>query len=145
MAHTSTRVAHRIVVGIDGSPSSVAALEWAAHQAELTGGTIRAVAAWEWPVSQGWAIPYPDDWDPAADVRAALDGVLDTAKAAHPSVDFERKVVEGNPAVVLVEASTGADLLVVGSRGRGEFAGMLLGSVSDHCVHHATCPITVVH
>src|SRR5580658_406769 len=109
MAETSKKAGHRIIVGIDGSSSSVAALEWAAHQAELTGATIRAVATWEWPVSQGWAIPYPDDWDPAADVTAALDGVLATAKAAHPAVDFERLVVEGNPAVVLVEASIGAD------------------------------------
>jgi nucleotide-binding universal stress UspA family protein len=145
VTETSKKSAHRIVVGIDGSSSSVAALEWAACQAEVTGCTIEALATWEWPVSQGWAIPYAADWDPAAEAAKVLSGVVETAERAHHSVSFKQTVVEGNPAPALVAASIGADLLVVGSRGHGEFVGMLLGSVSNHCVHHATCPITIVH
>lgn len=130
----------RIVVGVDGSDSSERALHWAARQAELTGGVLEVIATWEWPANYGW---IPGDWDPQADMTKVLGEILDRLRVAHPDVTLRAKVVEGHPAPVLIEASKGAELLVVGSRGRGEFAGMLLGSVSEHCVTHAHCPVLV--
>ena len=140
---TQAETTHRIVAGIDGSSSSVAVLEWAARQAELTGSSLEVMTTWEWPSSYGWTLPFPDEYDPAADARKVLDGVLKAVQSAHPDVAFHSFVVESHPAPALVEASRGADLLVVGSRGHGEFAGMLLGSVSEHCVTNAHCPVLV--
>jgi nucleotide-binding universal stress UspA family protein len=135
---------HRIVVGIDGSETSVEALAWAARQAELTDASLDVVVTWEWPTSYGWSLPFPTGYDPAADAQRLLDSALADIGPAHPDVDIQTRVVEGHPAPVLVELSKGADLLVVGSRGHGEFSGMLLGSVSEHCVTNAHCPVLVL-
>jgi nucleotide-binding universal stress UspA family protein len=135
----------RIIVGVDGSAPSVKALEWAAQQAVLTGSTLEALATWEWPSSYGWAIPIPSDFDPAAETKDVLDRLLKVVHDAHPELEIHTHISEGRPAPALVEASEKADLLVVGSMGHGEFAGMLMGSVSEYCVHHAQCPIVVVH
>jgi nucleotide-binding universal stress UspA family protein len=134
----------RIVVGVDGSESSLRALEWAAGQAELTGARMDVVTAWQWPTSFGWAVAYPDGWNPQADAQKVLDEAVDPVRREHPGVTIGSTVVEGHPAPALVEASEGAALLVVGSRGHGEFAGMLLGSVSEHCISHAHCPVLVL-
>ena len=134
----------RIVVGVDGSPSSVRALAWAAHQAELTGARLAVITTWEWPIGYGYSLSYPNDWDPSADARKALREAVDPIQEQHPGVEIDLTVVEGHPAPVLVEASQGAELLVVGSRGHGEFVGMLLGSVSEHCVSNAHCPVLVL-
>ena len=137
---------HRVVVGVDGSDSSVAALEWAARQAELTGAVLQVVTSWEWPTAVGWAAaPVPDDYQPGEDAERVLQDAIAPVRAAHSGIDIRTTVVEGHPAPVLVEASRGADLLVVGSRGHGQFAGMLLGSVSEHCVGSAHCPVLVLH
>jgi nucleotide-binding universal stress UspA family protein len=141
---TSTQKESRIVVGVDGSPSSLAALGWAAQQAELTGATLEVLGSWEWPITYGAPVALPEGYDPAADTRRELDDAIASVRAAHPNVDFRVTVVEGHPAPSLVEASKGADLLVVGSRGHGAFAGMLLGSVSEHCVANAFCPVLVM-
>jgi len=133
----------RIVVGIDGSPPSLDALSWAARQAGLTAGSLEVVMCWEWPSSYGWAMPVPEDFDPEGDIRRSLESALAPLRAAHPGVGIEGRVVEGHPAPILVEASNGADLLVVGNRGHGEFVGMVLGSVSEHCAAHAHCPVLV--
>ena len=133
----------RIVVGIDGSDASLDALAWAARQAELTGSTLLVATSWEWPSSLGWAVPIPDNFNPASDAASGLETAVAGVRAEHPAVTIETLVAEGHPAPVLVEASRGADLLVVGSRGRGAFAGMLLGSVSEHCVTRAHCPVVV--
>lgn len=133
----------RVVAGVDGSQSSLAALRWAASQADRTGATLHAVAAWAWPGSYGWAMPLPDDFDPAADAGKVLKEAADGLRADHPGLAVVTEVVEGHPAAVLVEASRGADLLVVGGRGHSQLAGMLLGSVSAHCVAHAHCPVVV--
>jgi nucleotide-binding universal stress UspA family protein len=133
----------RIVVGVDGSASSLDALTWAARQAALTSAGLEVVMTWEWPGSYGWTVPVPDDFDPESSVRRTLEEALATVRAAHPGLDIEGKVVNGHPAPVLVEASKHADLLVVGSRGHGEFVGMLIGSVSEYCAGHATCPVLV--
>jgi nucleotide-binding universal stress UspA family protein len=133
----------RIVVGVDGSASSGRALEWAARQAELTGSKLEPLVSWEWPTSFGWTPPVPDDWNPAQDAQNLLDEALQTIQSRHPNVSLDPRVVQGKPALALVEASEGAALLVVGSRGHGEFAGMLLGSVSEFCVTRAHCPVLV--
>ncbi len=133
----------RIVVGIDGSPSSLEALAWAARQATLTGSLLEVVMTWEWPTSLGWAVAVPDDYDPEADVRATLETALTEVRTEQPGLHIDARAVNGHPAPILVEASKGADLLVVGSRGHGEFVGMLLGSVSEHCVANAQCPVLI--
>jgi len=137
----------RIVVGVDGSPSSKAALAWAVRQAERTGGTVEAVIAWHYPVVLGTpfgpasVLPETDFAEVAARVLSQV--VSETADPAGP-VKVSSMVREGNPAQVLLDAAQGADLLVVGSRGHGGFTEALLGSVSQHCVHHAQCPIVIV-
>jgi nucleotide-binding universal stress UspA family protein len=141
---TKSETHRRIVVGLDGSQSSIVALEWAASQAELTGASLEVLMTWEWPTSYGMALAVPSDYDPTHESENLLRDLLKPIREAHPSVSIESRVVEGHPAPVLVEASHGADLLVVGSRGHGEFAGMLLGSVSEHCVTNAHCPVLVM-
>jgi nucleotide-binding universal stress UspA family protein len=135
---------HRVVVGVDGSPSSIQALEWAARQAELTGATLEAIQTWEWPTSYGWSLTFPTGYDPAADAQKQLDDALAPVRQARPGLAIDAKVVEGHPAPVLVGASRGADALVVGCRGHGEFVGMLLGSVSEYLTTMAHCPVVVV-
>lgn len=137
-----------VVVGVDGSPASAVALAWAARYAKATGASIRAVRAWHYPTAAG---PAPIGVAPAsisAEVAEAQRKELDEAVRAtlgdNPAVPVESKVAYGHPAQVLVDESADADLLVVGSRGHGGFTGMLLGSVSMHCVHSATCPVIVV-
>jgi len=133
----------RIVVGIDGSPSSLDALAWAARQADLTGSSLEIVMTWEWPSSYGWAVPVPTDFDPEEDVRRSLEAAVERVRAEYPDLSIDPRVVSGHPAPILVEASKGADLLVVGSRGHGEFVGMLIGSVSEYCATNARCPVLV--
>jgi nucleotide-binding universal stress UspA family protein len=88
-------------------------------------------------------VPIPDDFDPEADTHKVLDSAIADAKSQHPNLRVEGRLISGHPAPVLVEASKGADLLVVGSRGHGEFVGMLVGSVSEYCVTNAHCPVLV--
>src|ERR1700733_5623281 len=133
----------RIVVGIDGSPSSLEALSWAARQATMTGTVLEVVRTWEWPASYGWSGPLPADFDPEADVAAALESALTEVRAEQPGLRIDARVVSGHPAPILVEASKGAELLVVGSRGHGQFVGMLLGSVSEYCATNARCPVLI--
>ena len=99
---------------------------------------------WDFPVNYGWVPPIPADWDPQADATTSLHEIVEQVRRARPDIAVVPRVVQGHPAPVLVEASQGAELLVLGSRGHGEFAGMLLGSVSEHCVSHAHCPVLVV-
>jgi nucleotide-binding universal stress UspA family protein len=140
----ATNAIGRIVVGVDGSSASKAALDWAAHQAELTGSVLEVVTAWEWPMTYGATVAIPPDYDPAVEAQRQLDGAVAVARKAHPKIEIKAVVAKGHPAPALVEASRGADLLVVGSRGHGEFVGMLLGSVSEHCVTNAECPVLVL-
>jgi len=132
-----------IVVGVDGSDASVAAARWACGQATLTGSRVEVVSAWRWPASWGAAIPIPSGFDPAADARSMVDGITGPLADEFPAATIHTRIVEGHPAEVLVEASRHADLLVVSSRGHGEFSGMLIGSVSLYCATHASCPVLV--
>jgi nucleotide-binding universal stress UspA family protein len=142
------RAGSRIVAGVDGSPSSVSALRWAVQQAGLTGATVDAVIAWRYPVSAGgygWApTGMGTAFDFKEDAEKVLAGAIGTACAPGSGVLVRARVAEGNAAQVLLDASDGADLLVVGSRGHGGFTEALLGSVSQHCVHHARCPVVVI-
>jgi nucleotide-binding universal stress UspA family protein len=134
-------------VGVDGSESSTAALRWAARQAELTGAALHIVTAWsypEHPAPLGIIPDLPLPADPLSDVRQKLVELVGAELGRHVGIDVHCEVVHGNAAPVLLDAARDADLLVVGSRGQGAFAGMLLGSVSEHCVHHAACPVLVV-
>jgi len=133
----------RIVVGVDGSPSSRHALRWAARQAQFLGGRLEVVTTWELPTSFGFVPPYPPDFNPAADAERAAEEELAAVLVDYPDVVGHTTVVEGHPAPILIDLSRDADLLVLGSRGHGEFAGMLLGSVSQHCVATAHCPVLV--
>jgi nucleotide-binding universal stress UspA family protein len=132
-----------VVVGYDGSEAADEAVEWAAVQAVRTGGRLDLVAAWEYPTSWGNVIPLPSDYDPSADARSMLDPVVGRLEAAHPGLAVHAHVIEGHASEVLVEASRHAALLVVASRGHGSFSGIVLGSVSQHCVTHAACPVVV--
>ncbi|MGH3191233.1 MAG: universal stress protein [Streptosporangiaceae bacterium] len=140
--------APRIVVGVDGSPSSRAALRWAVRQAKLTGGTVDAVIAWQIPTvigSTGWTPIYVgEEGDFAQDARKQLDAAIDDVVDPADSERVHAKVVKDHPALALLGAAAGADLLVIGSRGHGGFADALLGSVGLHCVHHAHCPVLIM-
>lgn len=133
-----------IVVGVDGSEPSKAALKWAAQQAQLTHAELIAVTAWEMPINYGWTAIYLPDIDLHHDSQLTLERTVKEALGDHEGLAMRIFVKEGHPAVVLLRMSAKADLLVLGSRGRGAFTGMLLGSVSDHCVHHAACPVVIV-
>jgi len=133
-----------IVVGVDGSEPSRRALRWAAQQAKLTSAALNVVTSWEFPPSFGWAPPYPQEFDPNQDARKALEETVGAELGTDPEVVVQLTVVEGHPSLVLTEAARGAELLVVGSRGHGAFAGMLLGSVSEYCASHSPCPVVVV-
>lgn len=135
---------HRVVVGVDGSESSKHALRWAARQAGFTGATLEAVTGWEYPAFFGFAPTVPDGIDYGELAGRALDQSIDEVFGADRPARLETRVVARHPALALVEASEGADLLVVGSRGYGGFADALLGSVSTYCIHHAHSPVTVI-
>ncbi|GAB2928424.1 MULTISPECIES: universal stress protein [unclassified Streptomyces] len=136
----------RIVVGVDGSDSSIKALHWAVRQAELTGATVEAVNSWEYPATS-WAsmMPgMPEDFDPQALATVSLNEALEEALGAAGAAAVSKIVVIGNPAQALLDRAQGADLLVVGARGHTGFKATLLGSVSLHVTQHAPCPVTVV-
>jgi nucleotide-binding universal stress UspA family protein len=141
--------ARRIVAGVDGSASSISALRWAIRQAGLTGTSVAAVIAWHYPAAAagggyGMAVAglEASDYRQIAEkiIADAIGSTLDPASG----VRVRPSVVEGHSARVLLDASAGADLLVVGSRGHGGFTEALLGSVSQHCVQHASCPVVVI-
>ena len=139
-----------IVVGVDGSEHSRRTLEWAMkeavlHHAPLTVLTVHQVAESYWT---GNPIIYPADQPEEEKSRHAAEEAVSSVvsrlgDAAPPSVTV--RAVSGIPAQELVNASHDADLVVVGSRGGGGFAGLRMGSVSSQVVHHAACPVVVVH
>lgn len=131
----------RVVVGVDGSPSSDRAVDWAGEYARRTGALVELVTAWSYPMSYGMPM-VTSAYDPEDDARATVEKAV--ARLHLPPELVRTQVVNGPAPVVLIAHAADADLLVVGSRGHGGFAGLLLGSVSAHCVHHATCPVVVV-
>lgn len=139
-----------IVVGFDHSEGAKVALRFALEEARLRHAKLRVVHAWEY----GYVVvPGIDGSYPAlgGDIKAMRDAAAATLKGAlrelipdTESVEVEPCVVEGRIAAALVDESRSADLLVVGSRGYGGFTGLLLGSVSQQCAHHALCPVVIV-
>jgi nucleotide-binding universal stress UspA family protein len=136
-----------VVVGVDGSPESIAALRWARHYGEATGSPVRAVRAWHYPSAFGVPVgkaPEPVTEDVETRLYGELADVIAQAYPESPGARAEAKVVYGHPAEALIEESRNASLLVVGYRGHGAFTGMLVGSVSIHCVTNAVVPVVVV-
>ena len=132
-----------IVVGVDGSDCGHAALSWAIAEAARRTAPLVALAAWSW-------LDQPGEFEPdfgAADIKSIADAAVERARdevADGVNVEIEIRLVNDRPAHALIEASTEAGTLVVGSRGLGGFRGLLLGSVSNKCAHHAHCPVVVV-
>lgn len=135
-----------IVVGVDGSDHAEAALEFALEEAALRGASLRIVTAWELPSAVavgGVFTPQVFDVFPQ-EAQAVLSKALARALELQPTVPREGKVIEGPAAAALLEEARDAAIIVVGGRGRGGFANLLLGSVTQQVVHHASCPVVVV-
>lgn len=132
----------RIVVGVDGSDASVDALLEAQRLAAALGGTLDVHLVWEIQLVPG-AFP-PPDWDPERDAGQALTAALAAAFGERPPEGLRTTISRGQPSRILIEASRGARMLVLASRGLGGFTGLLLGSVSAACSAHAHCPVLIV-
>ena len=137
----------RIVVGVDGSESARKALRWAVKEAEAWGAELTAIAAV--PMASGagalaWLPAAVDREQVLTDVRSGLDRAVAAAVEGHSGVTVRRHALDGNAAQLMSEFSTAVDLVVVGSRGRGGFSGLLLGSTSQGVLSHAACPVMVV-
>jgi nucleotide-binding universal stress UspA family protein len=140
----------RIVVGIDGSAESEQALQWALHEAHRRDAdVVEAVMVWQSP----YAVYLPTEGAPRErmeielgdDLERVLNGAgVSEGRAPWAAFKVDPMVLEGPAAKTLLGRAEGAELLVVGAKGHGKFAGMLLGSVSQHCVAHARCPVAVV-
>ena len=133
---------HRIVVGVDGSPSSIAALRYAERLAEALNVTAEAITTWEVMARPDYAAP--DVPSRLARARSILDDAVGEAFPAGVPEGLSMSTSTGPPAERLIEQSEHAGMLVLGTRGHGGFAGLLLGSVSMECVAHARCPVLIV-
>jgi nucleotide-binding universal stress UspA family protein len=141
----------RLIVGVDGSESSRRAVEWAARECAMRDARLELVAVWE--VSMGTlgfgyglaVMPEEMTKELQANTEEILATAATQARAVAPDVVIETRAVEGQAADALVHESKDAAMLVVGSRGRGGFRELLLGSVSQQCAHHAACPVVIVH
>jgi nucleotide-binding universal stress UspA family protein len=131
----------RIVVGVDGSDSARAALRWAVGHAKISGAQVEAVIAWRHPATYDWE-PAGVPGDFAGNAQQALSEELAELARLEPDVAVLPVVAEGHPVEILLDAAKGADLLVLGCRGRGGISAVL-GSVSLHCVLRAHCPVLV--
>jgi nucleotide-binding universal stress UspA family protein len=137
-----------LVVGIDGSEPSRAALRWAVHHAELTGGRVHAVAVWRQPSvvaapdAPAALLPVTSDADLEAQARTWVDEALAEVPASADLV--VSRVEEGDPDSVLLELASDAELLILGNKARGAIAGAIAGSVALHCLHHARRPVVLV-
>ena len=137
----------KTVVGVDGSPGSRAALTWAAAEAADHGADLVVVNVWEHtllPPAGSVSVSEHYVADPSQRTADDLVQVIKEELGADPPVLVRPHVKQGRPAKVLIDESAGADLLVVGHRGHGGFAGLVLGSVSQHVAAYAKCPVTVV-
>lgn len=140
-----------IVVGVDSSEGAKAALRFALEEAKLRRATLRVVHTWQFGyigvtgIEAFSPVVGADLGDLRHTAALALDAVIHEVAPHTNGLMIERRVSEGAPGTVLVDESREADLLVVGSRGHGGFTGLLLGSVSQQCAHHAACPVVIVH
>jgi nucleotide-binding universal stress UspA family protein len=133
----------RYIVGLDGSDSSIEALRYAIRLATVTGAQLEAVVAWDYPINNGpgW---ITTEWGPERDAHHILRSAVAVVLGTEIPPFITLVVRNGNTAAALIDQSRDADLLVVGSRGLGGFAGLLMGSVSQTCAEHAACPVLVV-
>ena len=134
-----------MIVGVDGSNSSIAALRYAAGLAPRLDLRVRALAVWNYPsfVYGGY---YPElDWTPEDDAGRIVRRTAEEVFGEGTPEWFATRTRRGRPAEVLIDESSHAEMIVVGSRGHGGFAGLLLGSVSAAVAEHAHCPVLVVH
>lgn len=138
--------AGRVVVGVDDSPGGRAALAFAAQEAARRGAELHVICAWSMPGGhfEHAKVPGPLRDACCEEAQTVLHRLSEEVLGPDPHLPVVLAVGEPPPARALIEASDRADLVVVGSRGRGGFAGLLLGSVSAQVVHHAHCPVTVV-
>jgi nucleotide-binding universal stress UspA family protein len=136
-------VSYQIVVGVDGSPHSIAALRWSLDQAASRGGSVTAVLAWQVPF-----VSIPGAFDRAELEQGYREFLISTVSevAPAPQVPLDTVLAEGDPAQSLVTAAAdaAADLLVLGIRGRSPIAGLMMGSVSQACAASASCPVVLV-
>jgi nucleotide-binding universal stress UspA family protein len=132
---------YRIVVGVDASPHSTAALRWALWHAERLSGEVIALLCWQMPF---YGMPGGFDRDELDQRAKVLLRQTVAAAVPEPPVPLLTVVAEGDPTEALIEASSEANLLVLGTRGRSPFAGLMLGSVSQGCSAHANCPVVLV-
>ena len=133
-----------IVVGVDGSEHADRALEFAAGEATLRGARLVIICAWELPTIISGSAPPRYFEDLRHEAERIVQAAVARAAALQPGLSGEGKAIEGQPAAVLLKEAEHADMIVVGSRGRGGFASLLLGSVSQQVLHHAMCPVIVV-
>lgn len=135
-----------IVVGVDGSAPSRAALEWAAEEASLKHAELHLVVAWHLPNFFGGPIPLPEDFDPVGPVQTVLSEAEKSVTDKYPDLVVKGHVEEGIAARALMATAEtlGASLLVVGARPHGEISGIFIGSVSENVASHAKCPVVVV-
>jgi nucleotide-binding universal stress UspA family protein len=132
---------YKVIVGVDGSPHGAAALRWALADAAEHSGEVTAVLAWQMPF-----LSIPGAFDRGELEQTYKEFLLKTVAeiAPAPEVPVHPVVAEGDPIEALIAAAEDADLLVLGTRGRSPFAGLLLGSVSQACAAHASCPVVLV-
>lgn len=140
---TTARLGGRIVVGIHGSDSSIAAARYAIKLADALDGTVVAVTSWMFPDAYGAMMVAIDS--PADNARGIADDATNALFGNTRPDWFSADIVQGTAGRALIEASQGAEMLVVGGRGHSGLAGLLLGSVSAHCAENAACPVLVVH
>lgn len=136
-----------VALGVDGSPASMEAVGFAFGEASVRRARLHAVLAWPHPISTGPGDMQPLVYDPEVVTKGeerVLSECLSGWRAKFPDVEVVPEVVHGRAAPALVRASEQADLLVVGSRGRGGFTGLLLGSVGHAMLHRSRCPVAVV-
>lgn len=134
----------RILVGIDGSEGSRRALRWAIDTAGSLGAVVQAVIVWQRTYDYGAEGYWPVDEEMANEAKTRLSETIDDVAGNQAAVKIDQLVLQGDPARVLCARAADADLLVVGSRGHGGFAGLMLGSVSSKCTHYSRCPVVVV-
>ncbi|MDQ1626901.1 MAG: hypothetical protein QOI54_645 [Actinomycetota bacterium] len=146
----------RIVVGVDGSEASRAALRWAAEEASLRDAELQALLVWEPPLpwiygpvgaAQIAYVGMAPLIDPAQVERRARETLAQAVAEAfgdQPPPDVEQEVIQGNPAAVLIAQATDASMLVLGTKGHGKLLGVDLGSTAEKCLRHASCNVIVI-
>ncbi len=133
-----------VVVGVDGSESSIEACRWALNEARLRGTSLSVVTAWNWPSGYGYPMPMPPGLDLVVESKNMQQEVVASLGEEAAGVKIDEQVMQGHPYEVLVGVSRDAAMLVVGRRGFGEFVSFFVGSVTERIVAHAHCPVVVV-